>query len=181
MTNNQRTCAPSETLNPRITLTTEDFERLSSLARAAMKAMPELASGLVDELDRAHVVGTEDRAADIVCMGSEVEFRDESTGRIQTMILVYPNEADITRGRISVLTPVGTALIGLGVGQPIAWETRDGNLKRLTVLRVGKPGTPEPGACASHSIGPASPPNSPSASPLRADRAQRHNGVEDGG
>jgi regulator of nucleoside diphosphate kinase len=164
MTKNQRTDTPPDHLSPSITLTSADFERLSSLARAAMKTMPELASGLADELDRAHIVGTEGRPVDIVRMGSEVEFRDESTGRIQTMMLVYPDEADITRGRISVLTPVGTALIGLGVGQSITWETRDGNLKRLTVLRVGEPGSTVLGEHAPHGIAPPPRLHSPSSS-----------------
>ena len=69
-------------------------------------------------------------------MGSEVEFRDETTGTVRKVTLVYPGEADIALGKISVLTPIGTALIGLGVGQSIMWETRTGDLKRLTVLQT---------------------------------------------
>ena len=71
-------------------------------------------------------------------MGCEVEFRDDTTGKVQSMMLVYPADADIARGKISVLTPVGTALIGLSAGKSINWETRTGDLKRLTVLQVGQ-------------------------------------------
>jgi regulator of nucleoside diphosphate kinase len=53
--------------------------------------------------------------------------------------LVYPGEADISQGRVSVLTPIGTALIGLGVGKSIAWETRTGELRQLTVMQVREP------------------------------------------
>jgi regulator of nucleoside diphosphate kinase len=49
---------------------------------------------------------------------------------------VYPNEADISLGRISILTPIGTALIGLGAGDSITWETRTGEVRQLTVLKV---------------------------------------------
>src|SRR6185437_489891 len=76
------------------------------------------------------------RPIDVVSMGCEVEFRDESTGRVQKLILVDPREADIEQRKISVLTPVGTALIGLRTGTSITWETRTGELKRLTVMGV---------------------------------------------
>jgi regulator of nucleoside diphosphate kinase len=71
-------------------------------------------------------------------MGCEVEFRDESTGRVQKVTLVDPSEANIEQGKVSVLTPVGTALIGLRTGASITWETRNGQLKRLTVMKVRK-------------------------------------------
>ena len=74
-----------------------------------------------------------------VCMGFEVAYRDDTTGRVQTVTLVYPNEADIAKGRASVLTPIGTALIGLAVGKSINWTTRTGEMKRLTVLEVREP------------------------------------------
>jgi regulator of nucleoside diphosphate kinase len=124
---------------PRITLTAIDHERLSSLARAAMNTMPEVASGLADELDRAHILPKGRHADHVVCMGCEVEFRDETTGKVQTVTLVYPGEADISQGKVSILTPIGTALIGLGVGKSIAWETRTGDLRQLTVLKVREP------------------------------------------
>jgi regulator of nucleoside diphosphate kinase len=69
-------------------------------------------------------------------MGCEVAFRDETTGKVQTVTLVYPGEADIAQGKVSVLTPIGTALIGLAAGQSITWETRTGGVRRLTVLKV---------------------------------------------
>ena len=57
------------------------------------------------------------------------------------MLLVYPGEADIAAGRVSVLTPIGTALIGLAEGQSIVWQTRTGVSKRLTVLKMEEPKT----------------------------------------
>lgn len=125
-------------IKPRITLIAADYDRLSELARAAADAMPDQVAVLTEELARAEVVA-ETGLEQTVCMGSEVTFRDDSTGKIETMTLVYPSEADISRHRISVMTPVGTALIGLGTGDSITWETRSGELKLLTVLNVRAP------------------------------------------
>ena len=71
-------------------------------------------------------------------MGSETTFEDDS-GRVQRVTLDYPRDADISEGKISVLTPIGAALIGLKVGQTITWETRTGEIKRLTVREVRQP------------------------------------------
>lgn len=131
-----RTNPGARTAKPRITLTATDHERLSGLARAAMTTMPDVAASLADELDRAHVLAQGRHPVDVVCMGCEVAFRDDTTGKVQRVTLVYPGEADIAQGKVSVLTPIGTALIGLGVGKSINWETRTGDLKRLTVLEV---------------------------------------------
>jgi regulator of nucleoside diphosphate kinase len=125
-------------LGAHITLTARDYEQLSMLARAAANRMPDLASILLEELDRAHVLA-DGRPEQTVCMGCEVEFRDESTGKVQTVTLVYPGEADISQGKISVLTPIGTALIGVRAGESITWETRTGELRRLTVIQVREP------------------------------------------
>ncbi len=130
---------PTGGSKPRITLTAEDHERLSQLARAAANSMPDVASELMDELDRAQVLAKGRHPVDTVCMGCEVVYRDYTTGRVQTITLVYPHEADIAKGKASVLTPVGTALIGLAVGKSINWRTRVGDMKRLTVLEVREP------------------------------------------
>ncbi len=69
-------------------------------------------------------------------MGSRVDFRDNSTGRMQSVTLVYPGEADIEQGKVSILTPIGAALVGLSKGQSIDWATRTGETRRLIVLAV---------------------------------------------
>ncbi|MBZ6075617.1 nucleoside diphosphate kinase regulator [Microvirga puerhi] len=134
----------TKSTKPRIILTATDHEKLSVLANAAVNTMPDVAAGLTEELERAHVLSPGRHAADTVCMGCVVDFRDDMTGRVQTVTLVYPNEADISKGRISVLTPIGTALIGLPVGKSIHWTTRTGENKRLTVLQVREPAVAEP-------------------------------------
>ena len=124
---------------PTITLSAEDYERLSALAHAASKRMPDLADELEGEIGRAHVLAKGKHPQHIVCMNSEVEFRDDTTGKVQRVRLVYPAEADISQRKVSVLTPVGTALIGLRTGHSITWKTRSGELRQLTVLSVGRP------------------------------------------
>jgi regulator of nucleoside diphosphate kinase len=124
---------------PRITLTAQDHEKLSLLARAAENTMPDVAAVLSEELDRAHVLAKGRHPERTVCMGCEVEFRDDTTGKVQTVTLVYPEDADISKSKISVLTPIGSALIGLRAGHAITWETRTGELRTLTVLAVCEP------------------------------------------
>jgi regulator of nucleoside diphosphate kinase len=71
-------------------------------------------------------------------MGSRVTYRDETTGRVREVTLVYPEEANINLRRISILAPVGVGLIGLSVGQTIEFQTPTREKRSLTVLDVSK-------------------------------------------
>jgi regulator of nucleoside diphosphate kinase len=117
---------------PPLMLSVEDYERLSALA----DAMPDIAAGLADEISRARVLAKGEQAPDTVRMNSLVKFRDDTANVVREVTLVYPHEADIDLGKISVMTPIGTALIGVPAGQSITWETRGGETKQLTVLAV---------------------------------------------
>ncbi|MBN9439869.1 nucleoside diphosphate kinase regulator [Bosea sp. (in: a-proteobacteria)] len=128
---------------PKIVVTESDLERLTGLATAALERIPEVAEELLNEMDRAKVVSPKQMPADVVRMGSIVEFSSD-TAQQRRVQLVFPGEADIEQGRISILTPIGTALIGLAAGQSIAWTARDGRQHTLTVLTVEQPAaTPE--------------------------------------
>ena len=120
---------------PPIVLSESDRDRLFDLARAALARAPDVAGALLDEVDRAAVVSTQDLPPNTVAMLSHVTFRDE-TGDERTVQIVYPQDADIAKGRISILTPIGAALIGLSEGQSMRWRTRDGRLRRLTIVEV---------------------------------------------
>jgi regulator of nucleoside diphosphate kinase len=123
---------------PRILISRVDQDRLSKLAHAVADRLPEVSEDLLVELDRADLVDAEELPPGVVRMGSTVEYRsDDSQDRRVT--LVYPGEADITLGRISILTPIGTALIGLSVGQSIDWTARDERRHRLVVVTVDGP------------------------------------------
>ncbi len=132
----ENAAAAGNRAKPQIALSADDYERLSTLAHAARNRMPDLAAELAEEIGRAQVLAKGRHPRHIVRMGSEVEFRDDTTGKVRKVVLVYPEEADISRGKVSVLTPVGTALIGLQAGQSITWETPSGEVRQLTVLAV---------------------------------------------
>lgn len=131
MTNNK-----TEPDLPPILVTTEEQRRLSGLANSSMALSPRVAHFLAYEMERAGIVPDDADLRDVVRMGSQVGYRDDSTGEAREVVLVYPHEADISRKRISVLTPVGAALIGLSVGQTIEFQTPDRRTRALTVLRV---------------------------------------------
>jgi regulator of nucleoside diphosphate kinase len=121
---------------PRIVIPASEHARLMALAHAAEKGSPAVAEFLADELSRAQIVGDEQCDPHVVRMGSRVTYRDEVTGRTRTVTLVYPNAADIDRNLISILTPIGAALIGLSPSQSISWPNPDGRVGSLTVLNV---------------------------------------------
>ena len=96
----------------------------------------EVGEYLSEELLRADVVPEVACADHIAQMGSTVTYRDDISGRTRTVQLVYPAEADIERHRISILTPIGAALIGLSPAQSITWPSPGGGSGSLTVLDV---------------------------------------------
>ena len=121
---------------PPITLTAPDHDRLSGLVLTRRPRDEQSARALADELARARVVEPGAIAADVVTMNSHVRFKDMATGRTIGVTLVYPEDADIALQKVSVLTPVGAALIGLSRGQATTWRTRGGEAKRLVVVEV---------------------------------------------
>ena len=121
---------------PQVFLSTADFGRLEALAAASLDKFPAAASLLLKEIDRAEVRPQAELPPDVVAMHSRVRFRDEATGAVRRVQIVYPHEADIEAGRISVLTLIGAALIGLQAGQSINCPTVDGHSRALTVLAV---------------------------------------------
>ena len=91
---------------------------------------------LSEELDRAIVVPSERMPSDVVTMHSRCIYIDENVGVQREIELVYPDEADPNEGKVSVLAPIGSALLGLAAGQSIDWELPGGRIHRLRVLRV---------------------------------------------
>jgi regulator of nucleoside diphosphate kinase len=121
---------------PGITLTTTDMARLAALVGDFFHLRSRAVAFLAHELDRAAIVPSDDIPEGVVTMESVVDFRLDDRGKARRATLVYPGEASITEGRISVLTPVGTALLGLSEGQLMPYEAMDGTMRSLTVLNV---------------------------------------------
>ena len=109
---------------------------MTTLATGAFERLPDAAKLLL-EMARADVVTAETVPPNVVQMGSIVVFESDN-GEKRRVKLVFPGEADIAVGKISILTPIGAALIGLSEGQSIAWSTRDGRTRHLTIVTVEK-------------------------------------------
>ncbi len=127
-----------ETSRPEIVIRAADEDRLAELANGLFETLPGLGEKLLDELARARLASGDAVPADSVQMGSTLTYEVDGVRRRVT--LVYPAEADIDAGRVSVGTPIGTALLGLVEGQSIDWTARDGRRQRLTVVAVERPG-----------------------------------------
>ena len=104
--------------------------------------MPVVAAMLLAEIERAEIHDAASLPADAVTLGSEVDYCDEKSGQSRTVTVVLPAEADISAGRISILTPVGAGLIGLRTGQAIDWPDLEGREHRLKILAVRQPLAP---------------------------------------
>jgi regulator of nucleoside diphosphate kinase len=118
---------------PQIYLTQDDMDRILALVESYPDKRFEK---LENELLRAKVVPRDEIPQDLVTMNSRVIFENETTGERREITLVYPGMADIGAGRISVLVPVGTALLGLRVGQSIDWELPSGETQRFRIVAV---------------------------------------------
>ncbi len=126
----------SRAAKPAIHISESDCDRIVNLATTLEVRAPELARLLIGEVDRAKVYPEGKLPGDVVALGSEVEFLDESSGKTRRVRLVLPAEADIESGRISILTPVGAGLIGLRAGQSIDWPCPDGRPRVLRIVEV---------------------------------------------
>ena len=120
---------------PPITIAAADHERLTAVAEAAARRDQDAAEELLFELDRAEIVPDGAVPGGVVRMGSKVTFRSDDSAA-QTVTLVYPAEAEISDMKVSVLTPVGAALIGMVAGETIAWTDRSERRRELTVIAV---------------------------------------------
>ena len=94
------------------------------------------AEALDIELARADIVQSVEVPSDAVTMGSTVTFTDLDSNEEKTITLVYPHEADVAQMKISILSPVGSALIGLRIGGNIDWPVPLGKVRRLKVIAV---------------------------------------------
>lgn len=120
-----------------IVLTRADRDRLLQVVDVfRAKGDGVLVAFLLEELQRARIVEPHEMPRGVVTMRSRVRYRDEATGEVLTVTLVYPGDEDSVLGRVSVLSPQGSAMIGLSVGDRIAWRTLDGAERAITVLDV---------------------------------------------
>jgi len=121
---------------PTITITTRDYERLEKLLDSLSPEQYEKVEALAEELGRADVVSPQAVPAGVVTMNSRVRFTVLSTQKSLTYTLVYPQDMDGAADKISVLAPVGSALLGLTVGQEIEWNLAENKTTRVRIDSV---------------------------------------------
>jgi regulator of nucleoside diphosphate kinase len=121
-----------------IFITEEDHDKLTQLLNGVrQRRFRDLAhvEQLDSELDRARVVSADEIPPDVVTMNSQVALRDLDTGEDIVMTLVFPHEANVDARKVSVLAPLGTAVLGYRAGDVIEWQVPAGT-RRLKVERV---------------------------------------------
>lgn len=128
---------------PPIVVTSQDHDHLIRLLEThASRRDADACAALETELERAQVLAPDEVPGDVVTMYSTVRFR-EADGAAQEIQLVYPHGADPAQGRVSILAPVASALLGLSAGESIDWPFPDGRTRRLHVDAVCHQPAPE--------------------------------------
>jgi regulator of nucleoside diphosphate kinase len=121
-----------------IYITEPDYHRLSALIETTRERNGvdrEYINKLEAELDRAEIVDPKHIPADVITMRSKVRLKDLVTGEANTYSLVFPTEADFSEGKISILAPIGTAILGYKLGDIIEWPVPSG-LRRIKVDEI---------------------------------------------
>ena len=122
-------------IKPPITVSSFDLERIEQLmASATHRKVPGL-DGLQLELNRADIVAPNEVPANVITMNSKVRFLDDATNTEYDLTLVYPSQANLP-DTVSILAPVGSALLGMSVGQRIEWPVPSGQTMKLRVLSI---------------------------------------------
>jgi len=124
--------------NNNIYITDYDLERLNELIRpleANKDRNDRSIEQLKKEIERAKIVSSKDISGDIVTMNSRVRLKDMDTHEEMVFKIVFPSDADIDQGKISVLAPIGTALLGYKVGDTISWDVPSG-IRRLNIQKI---------------------------------------------
>ena len=121
---------------PKIHMLAAESDLVADLALRAEHRHPVVAAMLLEEIERAELHDAETMPSGHVALGAHVAFIDEKSGKEREIQLVLPAEADIEDGRVSILTPMGAALYGLGTGECIDWPDLNGHKRRITILRV---------------------------------------------
>tara|TARA_R110002095_G_scaffold183666_1_gene160800 strand:- start:442 stop:882 length:441 start_codon:yes stop_codon:yes gene_type:complete len=139
ITQASQTTRRRSTRAPKITINANDLAHIEALAEGAIPRSPALADRLLGELGRARILAAGKMPKTVIGIGSTATYKDEHSGQERRVTLVYPEHADITLNRISLMTPIGVALLGLSEGARFHWETRDNQRRLLSVIRVDQP------------------------------------------
>jgi regulator of nucleoside diphosphate kinase len=128
--------AKSGAVRPRIHLLASESDLVADLALQVEHRQPVVASMLLEEIERAELHDAATLPSDAVRLGSEIDFVDDKTHQLRRVQLVLPGHANVSEGRISILTPMGAALFGLRSGDSIDWPDLDDRSRRIRIVRV---------------------------------------------
>ncbi|MUI16059.1 nucleoside diphosphate kinase regulator [Massilia dura] len=123
-------------MKPKIVVSSLDMDRLEALLDALPAAQAQAQQALFEELSRAEVVEPEDMPPDIVTMNSRVRFVIDNAAEEFDLSLAYPKDMDGSADKLSIMTPVGNALLGLKVGDSIEWHRPDGATFEVAVRAI---------------------------------------------
>jgi regulator of nucleoside diphosphate kinase len=121
-----------------IYITSHDKQRLDDLLAEVAVSNPRGRgdlNALVEELQRASIVEPKDVPADVITMNSRAEMLDLDNGEAGSFTLVFPSEANIEEGKISVLAPIGAGMLGYRVNDEFEWNV-PGGIRRMRVARI---------------------------------------------
>lgn len=125
-----------KTSAPPIVVSSLDLERIEELLELKPHRDSAGAASLRAELSRANVLDPKEMPGDVITMNSTAIVIDESNGETRELSLVYPRDADGKANKISVFAPVGSAMLGMQVGQSIDWKVPDGRDLRLRIKNI---------------------------------------------
>ena len=123
-------------MKPSLIISSLDADRLDTLLAAPLPGGTAAYQPLLDELARAEIVEPQDMPPGVVTMNSTVRFDIGAPDGQFCLTLAYPKDMNTMQNGISVLTPIGTALLGLSVGDQIDWPRPDGQLMKVAILDV---------------------------------------------
>jgi len=126
---------------PPLHMLAAESDMIASLALTVEHHSPVIASMLLEEIERAELHDGETLPDNAITLGSHVDYIDERSGLVRKVELVLPARANIAKGRVSILTPMGAALYGLTTGQAIDWPDLEGNERTIRIVRVRQPGS----------------------------------------
>ena len=121
-----------------IHITNFDYQRLKELLKVAKEFKYQDRNDLKkleNELARAMIVDSRDVPPNVVTMNCKVELLDLDKNKKMTYILVFPSESDISQGKISILAPIGTAILGYRIGDTVIWQVPAGQ-RRIKIQRI---------------------------------------------
>lgn len=121
---------------PGITVSEKDIDQLEAMLERKEYRDSSALDGLRAELERAEVVGSDELAEDVVRMNSTVTFEVEESGQKFHRTLYYPHQMEGKEDAISIVAPIGSALLGLEVGQTIDWRLPDGKHSHVKIIEV---------------------------------------------